>query len=283
MERRSGFRVAQIVYPYVCSKDYFISENGRLFSLYYEKYANKRWCVEEKWRCEQGGEKSSIGISFTTNKHMVQVKAEKLVYCTFVLGEWNDDIELDFKDGNQKNVRLDNLVERGEYLTEESAQRMAKYADVYQRYFNYVAKYIAFQLEIDIEDAEDLTSKSFIYLCAEERRKEIDDFVALWMYYAKKKAQSFWLWKCKPRVGKLDEMEWLIKKNDTPFGLDILEVLPDERWKIALREQAEGYSQQETAEELGMAIGTVQSFRKAARDYMRKYLSTDKEIMKIYG
>lgn len=106
--------------------------------------------------------------------------------------------------------------------------------------------------------------------------------MALWIYYAKKKAQSFWLWRCKPRVGKLDEMEWLIKKNDTPFGLNILQVLPDERWKIALRQQAEGYSQEETAQELGMSVASVQIFRRKARQYMRKYLSADKEIMKIY-
>lgn len=283
MEKRSGCRVAQIVYPYVCSNDYYISEFGDMYSLHYERWVNKRWCVERIVQKTKPTANAGISINFTTNKHFVQVKAEKLVYCTFVLGSWDDDIELDFKDGNPKNVHLDNLAERGEYLTEESAAMMAKYADVYAKNFDYVMKYIRFFADIDTEDAEDLTSKAFIYLCSREKKEIIGDFVALWIYYAKKKAQSFWLWRCKPRVGKLDEMEWLIKKNDTPFGLNILEVLPDERWKIALRQQAEGYSQEETAQELGMSVGSVRNFRKAAKDYMRQYLSTDQEIMKIYG
>lgn len=282
MEKRSGCRVAQIVYPYVCSSDYYISEFGDMYSLRYERWVNKRWHVDRIVHRIKQTANAGISITFTSNKQHVQVKAEKLVYCTFVLGSWDDDIELDFKDRNPKNVHLDNLAERGECLTEESAAMMAKYADVYAKNFDYVMKYIRFFSDIDTEDAEDLTSKAFIYLCSREKKEIVGDFVALWIYYAKKKAQSFWLWRCKPRVGKLDEMEWLIKKNDTPFGLNILEVLPDERWKIALRQQAEGYSQEETAQELGMSVASVQIFRRKARQYMRKYLITDKEIMKIY-
>lgn len=283
MEKRSGCRVAQIVYPYVCSNDYFISEFGEMYTLHYEKRVNKRWCVDRIAHKIGLTANAGISISFTANKQLVQVKAEKLVYCTFVLGSWDDDIEVDFKDGNPKNVHLDNLAERGEYLTEETAERMAKFADIYTKYFDYVMKYIRFVIDIDTEDAEDLTSKAFMYLCAFERKEIKGDFVSLWIYYAKKKAQSFWLLRCKPRVGKVDEMEWLTGKNDTPIGLDILNVLPNERWKVALWQQAQGYSQEESAEELGVSVSMVRNYRRDAKNYMRKYLSTDREVMKIYG
>lgn len=283
MERRCGCQVRQIVYPYVSMKDYFVSENGDFFTLHCEKYMNKRWCVDIILPRDRGTAKAGISITFTANKKQVEVKLHRLVYCTFVLGDWNEDIEIDFKDGNPKNVHLDNLAERGEFLTEEAAQRMVKYADVYQKYFDYVVKYIRFFEDIDTEDAEDLTSKAFIYLCAFDRKEIKGDFVSIWIYYAKKKAQSFWLLRCKPRVGKVDEMEWLTGKNDTPIGLDILNVLPDERWKVALWQQAQGYSQEETAEELGVSVSMVRNYRREAKKYMRQYLSTDREIMKIYG
>lgn len=283
MERRCGCQVRQIVYPYVCMKDYFISENGDFFTLHFEKYRNKRWCVDIIIPRGRGTAKAGISIAFMANKKLVQVKLEKLVYCTFVIGEWNEDIEIDFKDGNPKNVHLDNLAERGEFLTEDAVQRMEKYADVYQKYFDYVVRYVRFFEDIDTEDAEDLTSKAFMYLCAFERKEIKGDFVSLWIYYAKKKAQSFWLWRCKPRVGKVDEMEWLTGRNDTPIGLDILNVLPNERWKVALWQQAQGYSQEETAEELGVSVSMVRNYRRDAKNYMRQYLSTDREVMKIYG
>ena len=283
MERRSGCQVRKIVYPYVSMKDYFVSENGDFFTLHFEKYRNKRWCVDIIIPRDRGTAMRGISVSFQTNKKQVQVKLEKLVYCTFVLGDWNEDIDIDFKDGNHKNVHLENLAERGEFLTEDAVQRMEKYADVYQKNFDYVVRYVRFFEDIDTEDAEDITSKAFMYLCAFEQKEIKGDFVSLWIYYAKKKAQSFWLWRCKPRVGKVDEMEWLTGRNDTPIGLDILNVLPNERWKVALWQQAQGYSQEESAEELGVSVSMVRNYRRDAKNFMRQYLSTDREVMKIYG
>ena len=230
------------------------------------------------WREESWG----YSYSMWQNGKPIESKVERIVYCTFVLGEWNDEVELEFKDGDPKNICLENIVECGEYLTEVSAQRMTKYAGIYQKYFDHVVKCVVWRTGIDWEDAEDLTSKSFVYLCAKERRKEMDHFLALWVYYAKKRAQSFWLLRHAPRIGKLDEMEWLMKRNDTPFGLNILDVLPDERWKISLRMVAEGSSREEVAEALGLSVSSVRDFLREAKSYLRKYLSTDREIMKMY-
>ena len=279
MEERSGCRVEQVVFPYTCRKDYYVSEHGHFYSVCYERWKNKRWCV-----LPIVGKEKNSGYCYTMwqNGKPIESKVERIVYCTFVLGEWNDEVELEFKDGDPKNICLENIVECGEYLTEESAQRMAEYAGIYQKYFDHVVKRVVWHTEIDWEDAEDLTSKSFVYLCAKERRKKMDDFVALWVYYAKKRAQSFWLWRCAPRIGKLDEMEWLMKRNDTPFGLNILDVLPDERWKISLRMMAEGSSREEVAEVLGLSVRSVSNFLREAKSYLRKYLSTDREIMKMY-
>lgn len=272
-------RVVQVVFPYTGHKDYYISEHGHFFSVLHQRYRQKRWCADMLSARE---ENYGYSYSIQQNGKQVQCKAEKLIYCSFVTGEWSEDIEIDFKDGDPKNIHLDNLAECGEYLTEEAATRMARWASVYQKYFNRVMKYIAFFAGIDTEDAEDLTSKAFIYLCAKER--EITrDFVSLWIYYAKKKAQSFWLWRCEPRIGRADEMEWLLMHNTSPIGLDILDVLPDERWKIALRDMAEGCSQEFTAQKLGLSVSSVRDFRRQAKSYMRKYLSIDRELMKIYG
>lgn len=279
MQERSMCRVVQVVFPYTGHKDYYISEHGHFFSVLHQRYLQKRWCADMLSARE---ENYGYSYSIQQNGKQVQCKAEKLIYCSFVTGEWSEDIEIDFKDGDPKNIHLDNLAECGEYLTEEAATRMARWASVYQKYFNRVMKYIAFFADIDTEDAEDLTSKAFIYLCAKER--EITrDFVSLWIYYAKKKAQSFWLWRCEPRIGRADEMEWLLMHNTSPIGLDILDVLPDERWKIALRDMAEGCSQEFTAQKLGLSVSSVRDFRRQAKSYMRKYLSTDRELMKIYG
>lgn len=279
MQERSMCRVVQVVFPYTGHKDYYISEHGHFFSVLHQRYRQKRWCADMLSARE---ENYGYSYSIQQNGKQVQCKAEKLIYCSFVTGEWSEDIEIDFKDGDPKNIHLDNLAECGEYLTEEAATRMARWASVYQKYFNRVMKYIAFFADIDTEDAEDLTSKAFIYLCAKER--EITrDFVSLWIYYAKKKAQSFWLWRCEPRIGRADEIEWLLVHNTPPIGLDILDVLPDERWKIALRDMAEGCSQEFTAQKLGLSVSSVRDFRRQAKSYMRKYLSTDRELMKIYG
>ena len=217
------------------------------------------------------------------NFEQVQTKAEKLVYCTFVIGEWDEDIEIEFKDGNSRNVSLDNLTEVGEQLTEESAQIMSEYADIYRDKYDYVTKFVRFKTDVSTEDAEDCTSKSFIYLTANRRRKEIDDFVALWIHYAVKKAQSLWLWRYIPRVGRIDEKEWFFKRPAPEYGLALLNVLPDERWKKVMWCMVNGYSQEETAQEIGLSVSSVRDFRRESKKYLRSYLSTDKEIMKIYG
>lgn len=279
IQEQSQCRVTRVVFPYTGYLDYYISEHGHFFSVRHERY-NKRWCANR-----HKGRETNYGYCYSMEQNGTQMlrKAEKLIYCSFILGEWDEDIEIDFKDGNPKNIHLDNLAERGEYLTEETARRMAKYADVYQKNFNYVMKYIRFVIDIDTEDAEDLTSKAFIYICASGDGVITGDFVALWMYYAKKKAQSFWLLRCKQRIGRLDEMEWLLKHDAPPIGLDILDILPDERWRIAIRDMAEGCPQEYTAQKLGLSVSSVRDFRREAKRYMRKYLSTDRELMKIYG
>ena len=279
MQERSMCRVVQVVFPYTGHKDYYISEHGHFFSVLHQRYRQKRWCADVLSARE---ENNGYSYSIQQNGKQVQCKAEKIIYCSFITGEWSEDIEIDFKDGDPKNIRLDNLAECGEYLTEEAATRMARWESVYQKYFNRVVKYIAFFFFFYTEDAEDLTSKAFIYLCANER-EITGDFVSLWIYYAKKKAQSFWLWRCKPRIGRADEMEWLLMHNTPSIGLDMLDVLPDERWKIAIRDMAEGCSQEFTAQKLGLSVSSVRDFRREAKRYMRKYLSTDRELMKIYG
>ena len=141
MQERSMCRVVQVVFPYTGHKDYYISEHGHFFSVLHQRYRQKRWCADMLSARE---ENYGYSYSIQQNGKQVQCKAEKLIYCSFITGEWSEDIEIDFKDGDPKNIHLDNLAECGEYLTEEAATRMARWANVYQKYFNRVMKYIAF-------------------------------------------------------------------------------------------------------------------------------------------
>ena len=280
MEELSGCKVLQVVFPYSGYNNYYISEKGHCYSVRHAAKVKKAWKLKVLVPRDRG-----FGYSYTLqqNFEQIQMKAEKLVYCTFVIGEWDEDIELEFKDGNNHNVSLDNLAEVGEQLTEESAQIMSEYADIYRDKYDYVTKFVRFKTEVSMEDAEDCTSKTFIYLTANRRRKEIEDFVALWIHYAVKKAQSLWLWRYIPRVGRIDEKEWLFKRPAPEHGLALLNVLPDERWKKVMWCMVNGYSQEETAQEIGLSVSSVRDFRRESKKYLRNYLSTDREIMKIYG
>ena len=279
MEELSGCKVLPVAFPYSGYNNYYISENGHCYSV---RYAAK---VKKQWKLNVLEPRDRNGYSYTLqqNYKKVQTKAEKLVYCTFVIGEWDEDIEIEFKDGDCHNVSIDNLDEVGEQLTEESSRIMSEYADIYRDKYDYVMKLVRFKTDVSTEDAEDCTSKSFIYLTASRRKKEFGDFVALWIHYAVKKAQSIWLWRYVPRIGRIDEIEWMFKRPAPEHGLPILNVLPDERWKKVMWCMANGYSQEETAQEIGLSVSSVRDFRRESKKYLRKYLSTDKEIMKIYN
>lgn len=282
MELKSGCLVRHCVFPSMCPTSYFISEHGELYGCRYhnqfQKFVGYSILPVKK--------RTYLTYSMQVRKgaHARPVNAERLIYCTFVLGEWNEDVEIFFKDGDRFNMTLENLGEKQDPLTPEVAERMYDWTTLYQKYFEYVAQLIAFNYNLDHDDARDLTQEAFIDLMIRYGWSKDHDFVGLWVF----RAREF----CVDYHRRADRHISFFKDG---FDHDVMAVVHDKVYEVDLFSPLVGdtrkivelkmqnVSEVEIAEELGIDVGSIGNMYYQAKKKLRKYWSKDPELMKIYG
>ena len=162
MELKSGCRVWPCVFPSMCPTSYFISEHGELYGCRYHNQLHKFIGYSIKPIKERKYLAYDMNIRKGVNHRAIG--AERLIYCTFVLGEWDDDIEIGFRDGDPYNMTLENLGEKKDPLTPEVAERMYDWTDKYKRWFTYVASVVRYACWLEMEDAIDIAQEAFLDL-----------------------------------------------------------------------------------------------------------------------
>lgn len=276
MRLRAECDVQPVCAPPDCKPIYYISEKGKMYVFRpYKGY----YVIYQLAHRLNNGRTPLYYLQTTSGKHY-GINIERLVYCTFVAGEYIDKLKIEFKDGNPLNFDVNNLQVK-DLLNEDCARRMGGYTKEYAKSFKYVVSYLAYFLGIADEDARDVAQDAFLDMLARKREQIARDFVALWIYDATEIGIN--LWKKKERFQCIDFCERETGRRDVSFGMDVLSILGETNMRKCLDLQLQGASMKEIAEETGIPIKAIGTHIHRAKRKLRNYLLTDPELVKIYG
>lgn len=257
--KRAGCEVRKCVYPVRSERVYYISEHGDIFGLIEDKrkhvfigYSSKKQLRHKNGKRQIYGVLYSVK-NYLTGKDSV-VKAENLVYCTFVLGKWRDDITIRFKDGDPYNVYLENIEEPKETYSPIWSEHMSEQARVYQREFNRVVDYVSWFCSIRIDEAQDCVQDTFIWLTSDERTMP-SYFIGAWMFWSKMNGMHY----LRDRAKMCTLEDWDGWRNDRPIDIDILGMIKNDKHRDMLMMKLLGYTDREVAQKYGTTAGSVHS------------------------
>lgn len=282
MEQESGRKMYPCVYPSRIGHDYYISKDGVMYA--------SRWYTESRiWMVYKI---NAVESPFLRNKDMVytlasptdieEVLMQKLVYCTFALGEWDNNVSVLFKDGNRQNCNIDNLYPKeSDGLTEQHADMMRRFLPDYNKNFASIMNYIQYYYRLTKEEAQDCTEDAFLKMIGRTHDIDLDHFVGYWINMARKMSLKY----VNLRIRKLDleDVTPTYGLYDHPISIDLLRILTDNSQRDIMELKSDGYTDLQIGEMIGMTKDMVWKRRKKAQKTLRNYLKTDKEIMKIYG
>ena len=285
MEQQAEREMRLCVCPSTQDYNYDISTDGILYTCHY-CHTLKRY---EAYKMEQrtsnindGKQNKELGIRYkiTSHKRDKIVFAARLVYCTYVLGYWDEDFVIMYKDGNPNNINPDNIAERTNYtLTDEHAEMMNNLLPIYSRNFIRIQNYVQYLRRITIDDAKDCTEEAFLILLARITKNEMEMFLPAWINMAAKMSRKYV--ELRMKTCDLDAIEF--KVHDRAYEINLLDILEDEQQREVMKLIAQGYSQSQAGEILNMTKRQIGVRQRKASAILRDYLKTDKEIMKIYA
>ena len=264
MQSRSGCDVMRCVFPTVGNIIYYISKTGDLYGM--QNIQGKRLTRTRKVVKNKGG--MTARLSSRPHKE-TWIPLQVLTYCTFTLREWKPDVQLEFKNGNQYDVRPDNLQPKQKYIPPEWSERMTGREKIYKANFMHVAWSVNYVTDLDIEDCKDLAQSAFIYLCTDGYRpiQHKTEIVGLWVDYARMRAIDY------IRKRWLPDSDFVERQGnrDKPFELDLFHLQPGERRSTYLRMWAEGNTPTEIAEVCGCSLSTVSASISRSIQFLQRY------------
>lgn len=270
MQERSRCEVRHLPYPTVGNIDYYISKRGDLYGV---QQIQGRWLTRTKkpLRYRHG---YSARLTADANKE-VFFHLQVLVWCAFVLGRWEPDVELEFVNGDQYDVRPDNLRLKQQEQHPEYAEQMKERETVYGSKFLRVCWAVNYTTGLDFEDCKDVVQQTFIYLTTvgcNGYAKSDDDFTGLWIRTARLRAIDY----AKHRWFEQHlEMDWLPTKHPQGYEFDWFRLRPGEKRQQYLRMYFEGNKPTEIARHCGVSLGTVSCEVSRSIQFMRKYFKRD--------
>ena len=255
--KRAGCEVRKCVYPVRGERVYCVSTSGQLFGLIRDesKHVFIGYTINVRIKYK---DRPTPGVwygvkNYLTGKDTV-VRAEKLVYNTFVLGQWDEDVKVQFKDGDQYHVSLDNLEEPHEVYDPKWTENMSQYTQVYRREFNRVVGYVTWFCSIRTDEAQDCVQDTFLWLTSDERIMP-SYFIGAWMFWSKMSGMHF----LRERARMRSIEDWDGWRNDRPIDIDILGMVKNDKHRDMLLMKLHGYTEKEIAEKYGTTAGTVRN------------------------
>ena len=273
--KRAGCEVRKCVYPVFGIRVYYISDHGHLFSLIRDD--SKHIFVgygpaKAKIRKDREIKKQGVvyGVKSYKNGRDTTIAAERLVYCTFVLGVWKDDVELRFKDGDKYNVCLENIEEPHYETNPIWAKHMAEEAAIYKRDFNKVVDCVRWLTKIRWDEAEDCAQETFMWLTSGERTMP-EYFTGAWIFWAKTYALHVIRDNIKTRILQ----DWEGSSTDRQVEMDILGMVKNEKYRDMIQMKLHGYTNVEIGQKYGTSDKCVATMVGYALDKLRKTFSND--------
>lgn len=255
--KRAGCEVRKCVYPVRGERVFCISDHGSMFGLIRDESKHVFIGYSTKPRVlHKTAKRPTPGVWYGVKHYLsgkdTVVRAEKLVYCTFILKEWRDDVIVRFKDGDQYNVCVDNLEEPHKEVSPVWIEHMSGQTKVYQREFNRVVDYVSWFCSIRIDEAQDCVQDTFLWLTSDERTMP-SYFIGAWMFWSKMNGMHY----LRDRARMCTLEDWDGWRNDRPLDIDILGMVKNDKHRDMLLMKLHGYTEKEIAEKYGTTAGTV--------------------------
>lgn len=282
IRKRSGCEVRESVFPTFGEMTYYVSVNGYIFGISSRIIHGKHYgygpLKPESYRSTQ----TKLGVKYTIRdggSHEKHIWAEQLVYCTFVLGKWDETVSIAFKDGNPANVHIDNLIAYKEIIKPEWIENMKMCEDIYKHNFSDVVDFIIWNCNLSRAAAKDVAQDAFIWITT--NREMPDNMIGAWKHWSKffGKNELYNITK----VRYLDDIDSYFGKANKTYEIDLFGLIKDEKRREAVRLCFSGYTKQEAADLLGIKMRTLRYYYESSINYLRDYLKKDKEMMKIYA
>ena len=255
--KRAGCEVRKCVYPVRSERVYCVSTSGQLFGLVRDesKHVFIGYTINVRIKHK---DRPTPGVwygvkHYLTGKDTV-VRAEKLVYNTFVLGKWDEEVKVQFKDGDEYHVSLDNLEEPHETFDPRWTENMSQYTQVYRREFNQVVKYVSWICKIREEEAQDCVQDTFMWLTSAERYMP-SYFIGSWVFWSKVNAMH--IVRYRVRMCALEDCTG--GTYDSPVEIDILGMIKNAKHRDILQMKLQGYSEKEIAYKYDTTPGTIRN------------------------
>ena len=257
--KRAGCEVRKCVYPVRGERVYYISTSGQLFGLIRDKSKhvfigytiNARILHKNKERPTPG---VWYGVKhYLTGKDTV-VKAERLVYNTFAIGRWDEDVKVQFKDGDQYNVCLENLEEPNKDVSPVWIENMNEQTKIYKREFKRVVDYVEWFCKIREDEAKDCVQDTFLWLTSDKRTMPFPSyFIGAWMFWSKMNGMKY----LRARSRMLSIEDWDGCRDDKPIDIDVLGMIKNDKHRDMLMMKLQGYTEREIADKNCTTAGTV--------------------------
>lgn len=277
--KRAGCNVQKCVYPVCGKRVYCVSTNGQLFGLIPDDSKHMFVGYTRKVHpMHKERERTTPGVWYSVKNYLTGkstvVRAEKLVYCTFVLGRWDEDVKVQFKDGDQYNISLDNIeAEHDDPLWTEN---MSEQAQVYRRYFNRVVEYVWWFCKIRKDEAQDCVQDTFLWLTSAEREKP-SYFIGAWMFWAKMNGLRYM--RNNARLVPIED--WDGYGHEKQVDINILGMIKNEKHRDMMLMKLQGYTEREIAERHGTTRDTVHSTMRWVIANLRKEFIKDFKVLGI--
>ena len=276
MRERSRCDVKHLPFPTIGNIDYYISETGDLYGM--QRIQGK--CLTRQRQHIRYKKGFTARLSTAPHKESF-FGLELLTYCAFVLNRWEPDVQLEFKNGNQYDVRPVNLRPKQKEAHTEWTERMNDHTAIYSQHFMRICYSTAFKADISMEDSKDIVSQAFIYLCTTGFNPSIktdDDFIGLWVKVSRMRAIDFYYHHLQHfNSENYDLLLELRGRNDKPYEFDWFKLRPGQKRQTYLRMYFEGNSPTEIAKECGSSLSTVSSEVTRSVQFMQKYFKRDIE------
>jgi DNA-directed RNA polymerase specialized sigma24 family protein len=285
MEQQAGRKMYPCIYPSGMGLDYYISTDGVMYaSLYCNKkrqYMTYRLIARKNTFLRHNDWTYQLSSNGIDNNVLIQ----KLVYCTFALKYWDPSIKIIFKDENSDNCNIDNLTVRNytiTSLTSDHTNTMRHFTPEYKSNFKKLSKFLQYTNGLTKDEADDCTQDAFMRMIVNSSDKmDSGFFIGHWVAVAKKMSMDY----VNRKMARVDLDDYITNhgSHDTGYEINLLNIISDENQREIMQLTSEGYSGYQIADITGISYARVYNMKNKAKQILRDYLKTDKEIMKIYA
>lgn len=276
-----GKELRKAVIPTTDTMTYWISDIGEMFGC--QKMATmfltKPLKIEHRY-------KSGASIRYSIGKgKQAQCFMQNIMYCTWMLGYWQEDLDLQPIDGNAYNYQLSNIKLKEKEFPKRLHDNMYCLQDAYKSFFMNCAWYaIRLYPTLDMDTAKDIASKAFYELCAFDMNYNKDYFVGLWKHRVKERTFDYITYKnrfCDDYLYcKGDSQEERIGKGDKEHDvIDWRKHISGNKTRQIIQKWLNNDTPTEIAKDMGVTLGTVGSCITRSIQKLKQEYSKDIQIV----